>query len=52
MRGACRVWVERSKGKRPFRRPRPRLEYNIKMVIQVVGWGDTDGIDLAQDRER
>jgi hypothetical protein len=26
--------------------------YNIKMDLQEVGWGGTDWIDMAQDRDR
>ena len=37
--------------KRPLGRPRCRWEDNIKMVLQVVGCGDVDWIDLAQDRD-
>jgi hypothetical protein len=33
-------------------RPRRRLEDNIKMDIQVVGCGDLDWTELAQDRDR
>jgi hypothetical protein len=25
---------------------------NIKMGLQELGWGDTDWIELAQDRDR
>ena len=39
-------------GKRPLGRPRCRWEDNIKMDLQVVGWGGMDWIDLAQDRDR
>jgi hypothetical protein len=28
------------------------MEYNIKMDLQEVGWGGTDWIDLAQDKDR
>ena len=40
------------KGKRPLGRPSCRWDDNIKMDFQEVGCGDTDGIDLAQDRDR
>ena len=39
-------------GKRPLGRPRRRWEYNIKIDVLVVGSGDTDWIELAQDRDR
>jgi hypothetical protein len=28
------------------------MQDNIKMNIQEVGWGGTDSINLAQDRDR
>jgi hypothetical protein len=37
-RGAYRVLVERSEGKRPLGRPRLRWEENIKMDVPKVGW--------------
>jgi hypothetical protein len=33
-------------------RPRRRWEDNIKVDLQKVGCGDTDWIELAQDRNR
>ena len=39
-------------GKRPFGRPRHRLENNIKMDLQEVGCRDMDWIELAQDRDK
>ena len=50
-RCAYRVLVGRPEGKRPLGRPRPRWEDNIKMDLQIVGCGDKDWIDLAQDRD-
>ena len=47
-----RVLVGKPEGKRPLRRPRSRWEDNIKIDLQVVGCGDVEGIDLAQDRDR
>jgi len=57
-----RVWRERSgvytilegklEGKRPLGRPRRRWEDTIKKVLQEVGCGVMDWIELAQDRER
>jgi hypothetical protein len=38
-------------GKSPLRRPRRKLEDNIKVDLQEVGWG-MDWVDLAQDRDR
>ena len=39
-------------GKRPLGRPRRRWEDNIKMVVQEMGCGCMDWIELAQDRDR
>ena len=39
-------------GKKPLGRRRRRWEDNIKMDLQVVGYGDVDWIELAQDRDR
>jgi hypothetical protein len=44
--------VGKHKGKRPLGRPRRRWKENIKMDLQEVGCGDTDWIDLAQDKDR
>jgi len=38
-RGAYRVLVGKSKGKRPLGRPSCRWEDNIKMDLREVGWG-------------
>jgi hypothetical protein len=38
-RGAYRILVGRSKGRRPLGRPRRRWEDNIKMEIRDGGWG-------------
>jgi hypothetical protein len=51
-RSVYRVLVGKSETKRPLGRPRRRWEDNIMMDLQEVGWGDTDWIDLAEDRER
>jgi hypothetical protein len=39
-RGVYRVLVGKLQGKRPLRRLRRRWEYNIKMDLQEVGWGN------------
>jgi len=51
-RGAYRVLVGKSEGKRPLGRTRRRWEDNIKMGFQEVGYGSMDWIELAQDRGR
>jgi hypothetical protein len=37
-RGAYKILVGKPKAKRPLGRPRHRLEDNIKMNLQEVGW--------------
>jgi hypothetical protein len=51
-RGGYRVLVGKPERKRPLRRPRRRLEDNIKMHIQEVGCGGRYWIGPAQDRNR
>jgi hypothetical protein len=50
-RGAYRIFVWKSEGKRPLGRSRRRWEYNIEFDLQEVGWRSLDWVDLAQDRE-
>jgi hypothetical protein len=45
-------FVGKPEGKRPLGRPRRRWEYNIRMALREIGWGDVDWIDLAQDRDQ
>ena len=46
------VLMGKPEGKRTLGRPRCRWEDNIKMDLQEVGFGVTDWIALAQDRDR
>jgi hypothetical protein len=48
-RGAYRILVEE---KRPLGKPRRRKKDKSKMVLQDVGCGGMDRIDLAEDRDR
>jgi hypothetical protein len=48
-RNAYRILVGKPEGKRPLGRPRRRWVNNIK--IREIGWGGTDWIDLAQERD-
>jgi hypothetical protein len=50
-RGVYRVLVGKPEGKRPLGRPRRRWKDNIKEVLQEVGCGGMDWIELAQDRD-
>jgi hypothetical protein len=50
-RGAYRIFVGITEGRRPLGRPSRRWEDNIKMDFQEEGWG-MDWIELAQDRDR
>jgi hypothetical protein len=47
-----RIFVGKPGGKRPLGRPRCRQVGNIKMDLRMIGWGDIDWIDLAQDRDQ
>ena len=51
-RGVYRVLVGKLEGKTRLGRPRRRWEDNIKMVLQEVGGGCGDWMELAQDRDR
>jgi hypothetical protein len=44
--------VGKPEGRRQLRRPRRRWLDNIRKDLVEVGWGDVDGIGLAQDRDR
>ena len=39
-------------GKPEGKRPRRRKEDNIKIHLREVGWGSTDWIAVAQDRDK
>ena len=51
-RGVYRVLVGKPEGRRPLGRLRHRWVDNIRMDLQVVGFGYMDWIALAQDRDR
>jgi hypothetical protein len=50
--GVYRFWWGEPEGKRPLGRPRLSCEDNIKMGLQVVGFGGVDWIELARNRDR
>jgi len=50
-RGACRVFVGRSEGKRALGRPRCRWEDNIKIHLHEMKEG-VEWIDLSQATDR
>jgi hypothetical protein len=50
-RRAHRISVRGPEVNRPLERSRRRLEYNIKMDLQEVGWCGMDWIDLVRDRD-
>jgi hypothetical protein len=50
-RGAYKVLVGKTEGRRSLGKPRHRWEDTTKMDLREVGWG-MDWIDLAQDRYR
>jgi hypothetical protein len=49
-RVAYRFWFGKPEGRRPFGRPRHRLEDNIKIDLREVGW--VVGLGLSQNRDR
>jgi hypothetical protein len=49
---AYRILVRTPQGKRTLGRPRHTLEDHIKMDVREIGWGGTDWIDLAQDKDQ
>jgi len=49
---AHRIWVGRPEEKKPLERHKCGWEDNIKIVLQDVGRGGVDGIDVAEDRDR
>jgi hypothetical protein len=52
VRGMYRGLVGKPEGKRPLGRPRRRLEDNIKVDLQKMGFGGMDWTELAKDRDR
>ena len=51
-RGVHKILVGKPVGKRQLRRPSRRLEDNIKMDLEEVGWGCGEWMELTQDRDR
>jgi hypothetical protein len=54
MRNVHRILVREPEGKRPFRRPRHRLEGSVIIVVDLkhMGWEDVTWIHLAQSRDQ
>jgi hypothetical protein len=44
--------MEKPEERRLLGRPRGRWENNIKMYLRGIGWGGTEWIELAQNRDR
>jgi len=51
-RGAYKILVRESEGRKPFGSPKCRWELNFKMDLQEVRRGGTDCSDVAQYREK
>jgi len=49
---AYKVFVRKSKRKRPLRKPRRRREYNITMHLRENGCEGVNWINLAQDGDQ
>jgi hypothetical protein len=47
-RKACKISMEKPRGKRTLGRPRSTWEDNIKMYLTEIGCGSIDWINLAQ----
>jgi hypothetical protein len=47
-KGACTFSVRKSEEKRPLERPRRRWEGNVKIDLQVVGWGSWTGLSYLR----
>ena len=50
-RDVYRILMMKPEGKRSLGRPRGRLKFNIKIVLQEIENGAMEWIGLAQDRE-
>jgi hypothetical protein len=51
-RNTCRIFVGNQEGKRHLGIPKCGWVDNIKIDLIGTEWGDTDWIDLAQDRDQ
>jgi hypothetical protein len=52
MRNAYNILVGKPEGKRPLKRPMPRLKDNIKKDLRGKWWEFVDWIHLAQNRDQ
>jgi hypothetical protein len=48
----CYVTCVKARRKGPLGRPRNRWADNVKMYLGKIVWGDTDWIDVAQDKDK
>jgi hypothetical protein len=48
----CRIFAGNPEGKRPLGKARSSWENNIRIDLQIVGYGFMGWIELAQDRDR
>ena len=44
--------VRKPEEKRPLGNPRRRSEYNIKMILELVGWDSMDWTHVAQNKDK
>jgi hypothetical protein len=44
--------VRKPEEKRPLGNPRRRSEYNIKMILELVGWDSMDWTRVAQNKDK
>jgi hypothetical protein len=50
-RNVYRVLLGKPQGKRPLGRPKRRWKVGIRMDVREIGWGISEWIQLAQDRD-
>ena len=51
-RGAYRILVGETRGKKPLGRPRRGWDDGNKMDLKEVGWGRMDWIDVVWNKKR
>jgi hypothetical protein len=51
-RNVYRILVGKPEGKRLLERPQCKWVNTIKIDLREIGWGSSDWINLAQDRDR
>jgi hypothetical protein len=50
-RNAYRIFVEKPRGNRQFRKPRYRYQHNVKTGLKEIGWDGEDWVYVTRDRD-